>query len=252
MGQGTYCKSCGSELATGQKFCTECGASAHVQAGPREAPSRGGDIFENAVGIIIFATFVVALIIIGIVFASGGSGNSGQQASSNMETVTSIQPETVDPNSYTPQATRAEISFYEQLLGYYDALGEYDKRIAEAAESFNANYANADYSTRQSLFNQADSLYYELQSAAAGLSGIAAPSPSVNDSKFAEIQACYSDCINRTAVICDAWNVSLSYQDPAAHKEEILEPIRRDSNGSDNRYYLDFKSRYPNAKPVLP
>ena len=74
----------------------------------------------------------------------------------------------------------------------------------------------------------------------------------MNEVSYANLVRCYEDCIKRISVIVEAWDISLSFSDPASHKDEILAPIMRDADGGSNRYYEDFRELYPYAKPVKP
>lgn len=150
------------------------------------------------------------------------------------------------------EPSREEAALYDKLTVLYDELGGFDQRISAAASDFNNFYASDDYALRAEYSADADALLYAIQEQYGELLGTNVPLNSVNAESYQALDTCYSDCVNRISVITEAWNISLSYDDPSYYRDEILEPIARDNDGTTNRYYADFQKTYPLAKPVKP
>lgn len=231
-------------------------ASQRVTMAPSQQPKKSSA--GKVVAIVVLSVIAVAAIAVGVLFATGvlGGGSQGevqeQQAEDQTEQAQPTAPAPSARTTYSPGASREEIMLYERLVSFYDELDSYDKTISEDAERFNANCTNDDYSMRSHFASDARENSYEIEHSYSELMALNVPRNSVNANSYNEMLTCYSDCLARIGVIVDAWDISLSTYNPSAYKDEILAPIKRDNDGNGNRYYIDFKNRYPNAKPVMP
>lgn len=150
------------------------------------------------------------------------------------------------------EALAQEQEVYQQLDEYYAALANYDERIAQAAVTFNNNYLSDDWQLREAYSEEADNLFDEIAETSEGLAVLDVPATSINADSWNNMITCYDDCLCRIAVICEAWSNSLYYDPPADYKDEILEPITRDSDGTTNIYLADFNEKFPLARPLEP
>ncbi|MEE0705672.1 MAG: zinc-ribbon domain-containing protein [Adlercreutzia sp.] len=183
--------------------------------------------------------------------AESGDAEKGEAASTPNETTAPEEPSaTEDPAK--EEEDRAEKALYDKLVGYYETLGDYDKEISQAAESFNNNFKKESYSVRYDCSEKASRLLSRVQATEDELMRLSVPSSSANEKSYQDMLTCYYDCVNRISVISEAWEISLQYDFPEMWEEEILAPISRDNDGSSNRYYTEFKNTYPSAKPVKP
>lgn len=150
------------------------------------------------------------------------------------------------------EATLSEQNLYRRLSEYYDLLEDLDSQVRACAQAFNGSYLEEDRTTRQNLADVAERTedtieqYYDI------VEDLDVPMSSKNYSSWKDIVALYDDLDNRIDAICDAWEISLKYANPADHKNEIVAPLSRDNvaGTNDNKYRLDFEERYPGAKPV--
>ena len=150
------------------------------------------------------------------------------------------------------EATLSEQNLYRRLSEYYDLLEDLDNYVRGCAQNFNGSYLEEDRTTRQNLADVAERTedtieqYYDI------VEDLDVPTSSKNYSSWKDIIALYDDLDHRIDAICDAWEISLKYDKPADHKNEIVAPLSRDNvaGTNDNKYRLDFEGRYPGAKPV--
>lgn len=149
-------------------------------------------------------------------------------------------------------ADRAEVAIYDKLLVLYDDLGVFDERISAAAQQFNENYLSPDYEARSRYAAEAEALLDDIYSSYGDLYGTTISPQSPNAAAYEALDTCYEDCVQRISVISEAWNISLSYSDPSAYRDEILAPIVRDNVDGSNFYYTEFQETYPLAEPVAP
>ena len=144
------------------------------------------------------------------------------------------------------------MELYDELAAFYEDLNMYNDKISEAATEFNNTYASNNYHTRQKNAANVNRLMGDLQETYDRLLSVKVPVSSINADTYSAMETCYYDCTKRISVISEAWDISLMYEEPKYFKDEILEPISRDNDGSTNRYYAEFKSTFPDAKPVKP
>ncbi len=169
----------------------------------------------------------------GYTLASGGSAVTGY-----------ILTNTHQTERERLRATQ-EGQFHEALMAYYEALPGYSQRIAEQAACFNADYASQDLALRQSHHADSSVLMKELSDGRASLAALGKPADTEWGTQYDQVLQCYDYNITRLQCIVDAWAVSISYQDPKAHQEEILAPIVAASDGSGNVAKANYDALYP-------
>ena len=280
----TFCTNCGASLANQQQtpvVPTQPQVQPRVQPQIQPAAQPSGQFYagvpvqqrpadlpkKNYTPVVIAAIAAIAVVaVVAILAFSGALGNkdgasndvynpnnvtSTSSASSSNASSGSTASTSSGSTSTTSSSANsdADVQSYQNLTRYYDALADYDSRIAACATDFNNNYALESYSDRRAYLSTAQTLSSELSSS---ISSLSATSVSSNyTGTKSEIQTCYSDCKNRIDVIIEAWNISLKYSVPKNHKDTIIAPIKRDSDGQNNRYYTDFNNRYPNCCPTI-
>lgn len=242
-----------------------------VDAAPRtyrQEPSTGGAPSAPAgasgggrqhtaliVAIIVLAVALVVLIGVLVFNAMNSSSQTDEAQPADQEQVdTTSDQQQADP-APAPTATptsSADRTIYSSLSTCYDHLSSYDQDIADAADDFNANYMSTDMSTRNLSAYSANTVYTNVTSEYNYLKGLSVPSTSEYYGTYNNLLTCYYDCQQRISVICEAWDISLSYADPTGHSDEICKPLARDRVNNTNKYYTEFQSVYPNAKPAAP
>ena len=280
----TFCTNCGASLANQQQtpvVPTQPQVQPRVQPQIQPAAQPSGQFYagvpvqqrpadlpkKNYTPVVIAAIAAIAVVaVVAILAFSGALGNkdgasndvynpnnvtSTSSASSSNASSGSTASTSSGSTSTTSSSANsdADVQSYQNLTRYYDALADYDSRIAACATDFNNNYALESYSDRRAYLSTAQTLSSELSSSISSLSATSVSSNYAGTKS--EIQTCYSDCKNRIDVIIEAWNISLKYSVPKNHKDTIIAPIKRDSDGQNNRYYTDFNNRYPNCCPTI-
>ena len=184
--------------------------------------------------------------------ASGNANNSGGNTGTNGNTSpaqpttpnTTNTPSTTNTNP-TPNTTtsqqQADSQFRSELVSYYN-------RIASAADTFNHNFLSSSMSTRQSYASSCSSLLSEVQQQSNAVSSLSVPSGSAYAEQYKLIRQCYQDLVERVDCLNRGWQISISYSNPSAHEDEILEPIRSNASGGNNIYYTDYNNTYPKIK----
>lgn len=191
--------------------------------------------------------------------SGGNTNNSGGNTGTNGNTSptqpttpnTTNTPSTTNTNP-TPNTTtsqqQADSQFRSELVSYYNRLSGYDSRIASAADTFNNNFLSSSMSTRQSYASSCSSLLSEVQQQSNAVSSLSVPSGSAYAEQYRLIRQCYQDLVERADCLNRGWQISISYSNPSAHEDEILEPIRSNASGGNNIYYTDYNNTYPKIK----
>lgn len=220
-------------------------------------PQEKKSLSKKQLGIIIGATAVVVIaIIVAVVLVLTSVSSNEQETTQDTQTTT----EATAPDQSTGQET-AESSIptssedrniYNRLNTFYDHLGSYHNQIASAANVFNNTYISTSYSQRASARSDAYDIMNDLSKEMDELEGLYVPTSSEYYSCYNDISTCYYDCYMRISVICEAWDNSISYSNPADYTDEITEPIARDNVDGTNKYLTEFNSLYEGARPAAP
>ena len=153
-GQGAYQPAAGASAAEDDKSIMRKGAIIGIIAGlviaaiivfvvyrPLPGPSGGSDS-----GAELVTTAV----------EDGQSGESEESDSQGSEDAGSSDAESEQSSADDGTQAAAEVTdYYDDLVGYYDAMPGYDSQIADCATTFNYDYTNSDYTTRQAGADEA-------------------------------------------------------------------------------------------------
>lgn len=221
------------------------------------AGASGGGRQHTALIVVIIVLAVALVVMIGVlVFNAMNSSSQADDAQpadqEQVDTTSDQQQADPAPAPTTTPTSSADRTIYSSLSTCYDHLSSYDQDIADAADDFNANYMSTDMSTRNLSAYSANTVYTNVTSEYNYLKGLSVPSTSEYYGTYNNLLTCYYDCQQRISVICEAWDISLSYADPTGHSDEICKPLARDRVNNTNKYYTEFQSVYPNAKPAAP
>ena len=242
-------------------------ATAPVAATPTAAAAQAPTPKRpNAPLIVIICLLLAVIIALVVIFVVKPFGNTDSTAASTATEQTAKKKSEIkepevkgDPNAPGKDSSDdedadkvSEKNIYTQVKNYYDKLSGYDQQVRDCASTFNTNYLSSDYSTRSSASKAAFALEDELDDMLDDVKDLEVPTSSKNYSSWKDTVTLYEDLEHRIEVICDAWNLSLSYSDPSAHNDEIVAPLARDnvSGTNDNKYRLDYEQRYAGAAPV--
>lgn len=139
----------------------------------------------------------------------------------------------------------SDADVYRLLTDYYDMAGSYDDRVASCSTDFNNHCYTESRQTRSSKASTASSLKRDIKTSWDELSEAEVPFWSKNYDNWRDLVECYECLWHRIDVIDAAWGISLKYDKPAEHKDEILAPIIADRVNGDNKYYTRFNELYP-------
>ena len=174
---------------------------------------------------------------------SAATADSASAVSSEAEMPSRAASPTVidESNNHATSEQKA----YEELSDYYRLAGEYDGRIAACADEFNNNYTKEDKGLRSAKAATAASLKQSVKSSWDALERMELPFMSQYTEAREQLCELYECLWHRIEVIDRAWQISLKYDKPADHQEEIIAPLKADQSGGQNKYYLRFRDLYP-------
>lgn len=236
-------------------------APAYAPASPQTpAPKKSGAGPLIAV-IVVLVAIIIALVVFFVIkpFDNAATQTTAEVTklhhdvdSDDLKPLGNLNSLYDDDDEDGGEATLSEQNLYRRLSEYYDLLEDLDSQVRACAEAFNGSYLAEDRTARQNLADVAERTedtieqYYDI------VEDLDVPMSSKNYSSWKDIVALYDDLDNRIDAICDAWEISLKYANPADHKDEIVAPLARDNvaGTNDNKYRLDFEDRYPGAAPV--
>lgn len=207
------------------------------------------------IGVIIgLAVVIIALLIIFLaVPAVTNQGNSDPKSQPSEQTQSNSSNGSGSSSS-TPKVTTSarDKEIYNKLIVFYNKLDAYDSQISSAATTFNNNYLKKDLSTRSDCAGDAYDLFYNVSTEYSNLYNLDVPTASEYYDSYNKLLTCYYDCEMRISIICDAWDISLTYTDPTGHEKEICKPLEDTRVNDNNKYYTEYKQVYPTAKPAAP
>ena len=186
-------------------------------------------------------------------------GVTSSTSSESESTPSSSEPEPApQPTSSSSEQSASSSSqdsdeeLYEELVGIYDTMGTQADRIKSVAATLNNTIFTSDKQARQNASREAHDLLDEVDDQLARLKTLQSGSSSTRyASDIDTLIELQQDLYNRIDVMCQAWDISLSYSNPKDHEAAIKKPLGKDndSNGV-NIYKKDFESRYPGARPT--
>lgn len=222
------------------------------------APAKRRGIPQGVLGAIIA---VLALVIIGLLIAlfviPAIFPQHPEDTSIRREPIEETTPAPEEPSKPTqPTDSQAESKpaeskdYFSDLTAVYASITSFDQRINEAATQFNTSYLDGDKSVRTSEQKTAQLIAEDIKATQAQLKDLSIDSSSPYAAQANELEQLLEDLAGRIGSINEAWALSVSFDHPQDHEEEILAPIARDREGSSNKYKADFEERYPQARPT--
>lgn len=169
------------------------------------------------------------------------------------ETEDDASEDEADEEAEAEAAVLSDAEIYAVLSSSYDGLSSLDSQVGDVASDFNSYYMDSSVSTREAYAAEAEALLQEIAEEAAVVDELEVSSSSAYYETWQNISTLYYCLEQRVSVICEAWDVSLSYDDPSGHDEEILAPIvaARNESGT-NQYLAQYDELYPSSEPVAP
>lgn len=149
------------------------------------------------------------------------------------------------------QSTPTEEQIFQTLSSEYSALDGYSNRIVSCVDDFNSWYIARDMNKRQASQATAEKVKSDLEAAKAEIESLKISSSSPYATDAANLIELYDCQIGRITSLTDAWAVSVQYEVPSEHQDEILAALSANYVGGNNPYLERYDELYPSSKPVL-
>ena len=156
------------------------------------------------------------------------------------------QPETLAQEQTAP----TEEQIFQTLTSAYAALDGYSDRIVDCVDDFNGLYMARSMDDRTAAKAKADKVKSDLEAAKAEIESLQIGQASPYATDAANIEELYDCQIGRITSLTDAWAVSVQYDIPSQHQDEILAALAANYEGGNNVYLERYDELYPYAKPV--
>lgn len=149
------------------------------------------------------------------------------------------------------QSTPTEEQIFQTLSSEYSALDGYSNRIVSCVDDFNSWYIARDMNKRQASQATAEKVKSDLEAAKAEIENLKVSNSSPYAADAASLIELYDCQIGRITSLTDAWAVSVQYEVPSEHQDEILAALSANYVGGNNPYLERYDELYPSSKPVL-
>ena len=193
------------------------------------------------------------------------AANSAMNASSSAEASASAEEQTSTDTEAAESSSEAKSSLsisdavaivdedtaFEYLTTIYDSLQSYNERVYSCIQTYNGTVFTPDRGQREAAAGIAHSLSAEMEADMKLLDSMNIGKASSLYNDYENVRRLLNDQYNRLGEITESWDISLKYDTPYQHENEILEPIRRNTGASGVSIYLeDFDANYWNSRPT--
>lgn len=149
------------------------------------------------------------------------------------------------------KSTPSEEQIFQTLSSEYSALDGYSNRIVSCVDDFNSWYIARDMNKRQASQATAEKVKSDLEAAKAEIENLKVSNSSPYAADAANLIELYDCQIGRITSLTDAWAVSVQYEVPSEHQDEILAALSANYVSGNNPYLERYDELYPSSKPVL-
>lgn len=217
----------------------------------------------------VIAVLVIAACVLAYVRFGGQSGQESaqQQVQTQQQTPAASSEENEKPETKAgddaakasaeaealarEQSTPTEEQIFQTLSSEYSALDGYSNRIVSCVDDFNSWYIARDMNKRQASQATAEKVKSDLEAAKAEIENLKVSNSSPYAADAANLIELYDCQIGRITSLTDAWAVSVQYEVPSEHQDEILTALSANYVGGNNPYLERYDELYPSSKPVL-
>ena len=214
----------------------------------------------------VIAVLVIAACVLAYVRFGGQAGqNASQQQSQTLHEAPAAssseeneKPETKADDDAAKASAEAEAlatpteeQIFQTLSSEYSALDDYSNRIVSCVDDFNSWYIARDMNKRQASQATAEKVKSDLEAAKAEIENLKVSNSSPYAADAANLIELYDCQIGRITSLTDAWAVSVQYEVPSEHQDEILAALSANYVGGNNPYLERYDELYPSSKPVL-
>lgn len=217
----------------------------------------------------VIAVLVIAACVLAYVRFGGQAGQEGdqQQSQAQQQAPVASSEESEKPEAKADdeaakasaeaealareQSTPTEEQIFQTLSSEYSALDGYSNRIVSCVDDFNSWYIARDMNKRQASQATAEKVKSDLEAAKAEIESLKITNSSPYATDAANLIELYDCQIGRITSLTDAWAVSVQYEVPSEHQDEILAALSANYVGGNNPYLERYDELYPSSKPVL-
>ena len=217
----------------------------------------------------VIAVLVIAACVLAYVRFGGQTGQEGaqQQPQAQQQAPAASSEESEKPEAKADdeaakasaeaealareQSTPTEEQIFQTLSSEYSALDGYSNRIVSCVDDFNSWYIARDMNKRQASQATAEKVKSDLEAAKAEIESLKISNSSPYATDAANLIELYDCQIGRITSLTDAWAVSVQYEVPSEHQDEILAALSANYVGGNNPYLERYDELYPSSKPVL-
>ncbi len=217
----------------------------------------------------VIAALVIAACVLAYVRFGGQTGQEGgqQQSQAQQQAPAASSEESEKPEAKADdeaanasaeaealareQSTPTEEQIFQTLSSEYSALDGYSNRIVSCVDDFNSWYIARDINKRQASQATAEKVKSDLEAAKAEIESLKVSNSSPYAADAANLIELYDCQIGRITSLTDAWAVSVQYEVPSEHQDEILAALSANYVGGNNPYLERYDELYPSSKPVL-
>lgn len=217
----------------------------------------------------VIAVLVIAACVLAYVRFGGQAGQdaSQRQSQTRQEAPTASSEENEKPETKADddaakasaeaealareKSTPTEEQIFQTLSSEYSALDGYSNRIVSCVDDFNSWYIARDMNKRQASQATAEKVKSDLEAAKAEIENLKVSNSSPYATDAANLIELYDCQIGRITSLTDAWAVSVQYEVPSEHQDEILAALSANYVGGNNPYLERYDELYPSSKPVL-
>ena len=217
----------------------------------------------------VIAVLVIAACVLAYVRFGGQTGQEGdqQQPQAQQQAPAASSEESEKPEAKAgdeaakasaeaealarEQSAPTEEQIFQTLSSEYSALDGYSNRIVSCVDDFNSWYIARDMNKRQASQATAEKVKSDLEAAKAEIESLKISNSSPYATDAANLIELYDCQIGRITSLTDAWAVSVQYEVPSEHQDEILAALSANYVGGNNPYLERYDELYPSSKPVL-
>ena len=217
----------------------------------------------------VIAVLVIAACVLAYVRFGGQTGQEGdqQQPQAQQQAPAASSEESEKPEAKADdeaakasaeaealareQSTPTEEQIFHTRSSEYSALDGYSTRIVSCVDDFNSWYIARDMNKRQASQATAEKVKNDLEAAKAEIESLKISNSSPYATDAANLIELYDCQIGRITSLTDAWAVSVQYEVPSEHQDEILAALSANYVGGNNPYLERYDELYPSSKPVL-
>ena len=217
----------------------------------------------------VIAVLVIAACVLAYVRFGGQTGQEGdqQQPQAQQQAPAASSEESEKPEAKADdeaakasaeaealareQSAPTEEQIFQTLSSEYLALDGYSNRIVSCVDDFNSWYIARDMNKRQASQATAEKVKSDLEAAKAEIESLKISNSSPYATDAANLIELYDCQIGRITSLTDAWAVSMQYEVPSEHQDEILAALSANYVGGNNPYLERYDELYPSSKPVL-